>query len=196
MGDSLTGPPAASGHHPPELPSTAALLPSFQGLTPESLVVETELILARSSAPHHDDLAKTLTPPTATFSNLIRPTTDDKNCTSCRLTALGYLSAAVAPGRAIGDAARQAEKRIAAAQLAGVMCCNTAVLLVAVHEKSIDANGETHKQEERKGHLDVEDTCLVPYGEYVGSGAIFQDEARRERFQALQADINELLVAA
>jgi metallopeptidase MepB len=160
--------------------------PTFDGLTPESVEAETQSILSTRST-LLGELAKTLSPSTATFTNLVRPLIDNANRAAGRLFIFRTLLASVSPDSALRDASRKAEKQIEAAEAANLMCREIAELIAAVFGNS-----------QNDDSLDAQDRYLLArmHGEYVRAGARIHDSAQRERFQAALLELNEVRVAA
>ncbi|KAJ9149378.1 Prd1-proteinase yscd [Pleurostoma richardsiae] len=189
----------------PEHPRSAPEPPPTFEETPATLLAETASVLAKS-ANLRDHLVATLTPENATFSNLIVPLVDDGNLAACRLRPLTLL-ASVSPDPALREAARAAEKQIAAADSANLARADVAVLVAAVYEMYYDnsevaAHGEAQtcagKNENSRVSLDDQDLHLLArmHGESVRHGAGLRDEVSRARFKEASSDLQELLVAA
>lgn len=162
--------------------------PSFEDLTPDAVLAETENILNSTSA-LHDDLAAKFTPSTATFNNVIRPIVDDTNRAACRLRILTTLLGQLSPDRELRDAARQAETRVAAAQVRILMRPDIASLVGAICEREKTAPD---------GNLDGQDRHLLTrmYGEYLRSGSLLRDDKEREELQTALEEIDRVRSAA
>jgi metallopeptidase MepB len=171
---------AASGTPTPPQPP-----PSFDNLTPDSILSEVDSVLKRS-AELHDHLATALTPSTATFKTLIHPIVDDLNTVDCALRPL-ILLARVSPDPEIREAGRQAHKLYDAAKISNLMQTGLAHLVATVHENSM-----------ADGTLDVEDGYILTrmHGDFKRSGAGIKDASQREQFVKANAEIDELLSAA
>ncbi|KAF5685255.1 hypothetical protein FCIRC_3558 [Fusarium circinatum] len=162
--------------------------PSFENLTPDAVLAETENILTTTSG-LHDDLAATFTPPTATFNNIIRPIVDDTNRAACRLRILTVLLGQLSPDKELRDAARQAETRVAAAQVKILMRHDIASLVGAIYERESTAPD---------GNLDRQDRHLLTrmHGEYLRSGSFLRGEKEREELRAVMGEIDQVRSAA
>ncbi|KAF5573097.1 hypothetical protein FPANT_12595 [Fusarium pseudoanthophilum] len=162
--------------------------PSFEDLTPDAVLAETENILTSTSA-LHDDLAAKFTPSTATFNNFIRPIVDDTNRAACRLRILTTLLGQLSPDRELRDAARQAETRVTAAQVKILMRHDIAFLVGAIYEREKTAPD---------GNLDGQDRHLLTrmHGEYLRSGSFLQSDKEREELQATLEEIDRVRSAA
>ncbi|KAG4289894.1 hypothetical protein FPRO06_04716 [Fusarium proliferatum] len=162
--------------------------PSFVNLTPNAVLAETENILNSTSA-LHDDLAATFTPPTATFNDVIRPIVDDTNRAACRLRILTTLLGQLSPDRELRDAARQAETRVAAAQVKILMRPDIASLVGAIYEREKTAPD---------GNLDGQDRHLLTrmHGEYVRSGSLLRGDKERKELQTALEEIDRVRSAA
>ncbi|KAF5970475.1 hypothetical protein FBULB1_9672 [Fusarium bulbicola] len=162
--------------------------PSFENLTPDAVLAETENILTTTSG-LHDDLAATFTPSTATFNNIIRPIVDDTNRAACRLRILTALLGQLSPDKELRDAACQAETRVAAAQVKILMRHDIASLVGAVYEREKTAPG---------GELDGQDRHLLTqmYGEYLRSGSFLRGDKEREELRAALEAIDQVRSAA
>ncbi|KAF5693044.1 hypothetical protein FDENT_2356 [Fusarium denticulatum] len=162
--------------------------PSFENLPPDTVLAETENILTSTSA-LHDDLAAKFTPTTATFNNIIRPIVDDTNRAACRLRILTTLLGQLSPDRKLRDAARQAETRVAAAQVKILMRPDIASLVGAIYEREKMAPD---------GNLDGQDRHLLTrmHGEYLRSGSFLRSDKEREELQATLEQIDRVRSAA
>ncbi|KAG5755281.1 hypothetical protein H9Q69_005501 [Fusarium xylarioides] len=162
--------------------------PSFANLTPDAVLAETENILTSTSA-LHDDLAAKFTPSTATFNNIIRPIMDDTNRAACRLRTLTTLLGQLSPDKELRDAARQAETRVAAAQVRILMRPDIASLVGAIYEREKTAPD---------GNLDREDRHLLTrmHGEYLRFGSFLRGDKEREELQATLEEIDRVRSAA
>ncbi|KAF4423158.1 metallo ase [Fusarium acutatum] len=162
--------------------------PSFENLTPNAVLAETENILNTTST-LHDDLAATFTPSTATFNNIIRPIMDDINRAACRLHILTTLLGQLSPEKELRDAARQAETRVAAAQAKILMRHDIASLVGAIYEREKTA---------QDGNLDGQDRHLLTrmHGEYLRSGSFLRGDKEREELRTALEEINQLRSAA
>lgn len=165
---------------PPQLP------PDFSGITAEALTAEVETILGHSAA-LRDQLAEQLTPSTASFHNLVRPIVDDGNKATLRLRILGGFLSRVSPDPAVREASRSALKKMNAARTGALLRQDIASLVDAVAQKSSEDES-----------LDAEDRYLLSrrHGQYVRSGARITDSSKRVRFEAAQAEIEDILSAA
>ncbi|KAF5627485.1 hypothetical protein F52700_8411 [Fusarium sp. NRRL 52700] len=162
--------------------------PSFENLTPNAVLAETENILNATSA-LHDDLAAKFTPSTATFNNIIRPIVDDTNRAACHLRILTTLLGQLSPDKELRDAARQAETRVTAAQVKILMRHDIASLVGAISEREKVAPDST---------LDVQDRHLLTrmHGEYLRSGSFLRGEKEREELRAALEKIDHFRSAA
>ncbi|KAF5534534.1 hypothetical protein FMEXI_11257 [Fusarium mexicanum] len=162
--------------------------PSFENLTPDTVLAETENILNSTSA-LHDDLAAKFTPSTATFNDIIRPIVDDTNRAACRLRILTALLGQLSPDKELRDAARRAETRVAAAQVKILMRHDIASLVGAIYERESTAPD---------GNLDGQDRHLLTqmHGEYLRSGSFLQGEKEREELRAVMEEIDQVRSAA
>ncbi|KAF5655620.1 hypothetical protein F25303_554 [Fusarium sp. NRRL 25303] len=162
--------------------------PSFEDLTPDAVLAETENILNSTSA-LHDNLAAKFTPSTATFNDIIRPIVDDTNRAACRLRILTTLLGQLSPDRELRDAARQAETRVAAAQVKILMRPDIASLVGAIYEREKTAPD---------GNLDGQDRHLLTrmHGEYLRSGSLLRDDKEREELQTALEEIDRVRSAA
>ncbi|KAF5536976.1 hypothetical protein FNAPI_11576 [Fusarium napiforme] len=162
--------------------------PSFANLTPDGVLAETENILTSTSA-LHDDLAAKFTPSTATFRNIIRPIVDDTNRAACRLRILTTLLGQLSPDRELRDAARQAETRVAAAQVKILMRHGIASLVGAIYER---------EKTTPDGNLDGQDRHLLTrmHGEYLRSGSFLRGDREREELRATLGEIDRVRSAA
>ncbi|KAM0553406.1 hypothetical protein ACHAPJ_007420 [Fusarium lateritium] len=168
--------------------STVPSPPTFESLTPDAVLAETQDILDSTSA-LHDDLAATLTPATADFASVIRPIVDDTNRTACRLRILTTLLGQLSPDRELRDAAQQAETRVTAAQASILMRPDIASLVAAVYERRKIAPAVS---------LDGQDQHLLAHihGEYIRSGACLRSDDEREELRVALKEINDLRSAA
>ncbi|KLO85683.1 metalloproteinase [Fusarium fujikuroi] len=162
--------------------------PSFVNLTPNAVLAETENILNSTSA-LHDDLAATFTPSTATFNDVIRPIVDDTNRAACRLRILTTLLGQLSPDRELRDAARQAETRVAAAQVKILMRPDIASLVGAIYEREKAAPD---------GNLDGQDRHLLTrmHGQYLRSGSLLRDNKERKELRTALEEIDRVRSAA
>ncbi|KAF5612784.1 uncharacterized protein FTJAE_14009 [Fusarium tjaetaba] len=162
--------------------------PSFENLTPDGVLTETENILTSTSA-LHDDLAARFTPSTATFNNFIRPIVDDTNRAACRLRLLTTLLGQLSPDRELRDAAHKAETRVAAAQVKILMRHDLASLVGAIYEREKTAPD---------GNLDGQDRHLLTrmHGEYLRSGSFLRGDKEREELRAGLEEIDRVRSAA
>ncbi|KAM0228809.1 hypothetical protein ACHAPO_010445 [Fusarium lateritium] len=162
--------------------------PSFESLTPDGVLAETEDILDSTLA-LHDTLASTFTPATADFPGVIRPIVDYTNHAACRLRILTTLLGQLSPDRELRHAAQQAETRAAAAQANILMRSDIASLVASVYEK---------EKITPDGNLDEQDRHLLAHmhGEYVRSGACLPNDDEREELRVSLEEINDLRCAA
>ncbi|KAM0233333.1 hypothetical protein ACHAP5_010450 [Fusarium lateritium] len=162
--------------------------PSFESLTPDAVLAETQDILDSTSA-LHDYLAATFTPATADFTSVVRPIVDDTNQAACRLRILTTLLGQLSPDRQIRDAAQQAEMHVAAAQANILMRPDIASLVAAVYQKEKIAPDTS---------LDEQDQHLLAHihGEYVRSGACLRSDDEREELRVALNEVNDLRSAA
>ncbi|KAF5553107.1 hypothetical protein FPHYL_8834 [Fusarium phyllophilum] len=162
--------------------------PSFENLAPDAVLAETENILTTTSA-LHDDLAATFTPSTATFNNIIRRIVDDTNRAACRLHILMTLLGQLSPDKELRDAARQAETRVAAAQVRILMRPDIASLVGAIYEREKTAPD---------GNLDGQDLHLLTrmHVEYLRSGSYLQGDKEREELRVALEEIDQVQSAA
>ncbi|KAF5237750.1 hypothetical protein FANTH_10625 [Fusarium anthophilum] len=162
--------------------------PSFENLTPDTVLTETKNILTTTSG-LHDDLAAKFTPSTATFNNIIRPIVDDTNRGACRLRILTTLLGQLSPDKDLRDAARQAETRVAAAQVKILIRHDIASLVGAIYDREMTA---------ADGDLDGQDRHLLTqmHGEYLRSGSFLQGEKEREELRAVMEEIDQVRSAA
>ncbi|KAF9773434.1 hypothetical protein IL306_008772 [Fusarium sp. DS 682] len=162
--------------------------PSFENLTPDSVLAEIHNIL-NSTLTLHDDLSTTFTPATATFHNVIRPIVDETNRTACRLRVLTTLLGQLSPDRQLRNAAREAETCVAAAQANILMRSDIASLVAAVYER---------ERTTPHGNLDGQDQHLLAHihGGYVRSGAFLRSDEDRQQLRAALEEINHVRSAA
>ncbi|KAF5697301.1 hypothetical protein FMUND_15464 [Fusarium mundagurra] len=162
--------------------------PSFENLTPDAILAETENILTSTST-LHDDLAAKFTPSTATFNDIIRPIVDDTNRAACRLRILTTLLGQLSPDKELRDAARQAETRVAAAQVKILMRHDIASLVGAIYEREKTAPD---------ANLDGQDRHLLTrmHGEYLRSGSFLRSDKQREELRVALEEIDQLRSAA
>ncbi|KAF4502968.1 metallo ase [Fusarium agapanthi] len=162
--------------------------PSFANLNPDVVLAETENILTTTSG-LHDDLAATFTPSTATSNDIIRPIVDGTNRAACRLRILTTLLGQLSPDKELRDAARQAETRVAAAQVKILMRHDIASLVGAIYEREKTAPD---------GNLDGQDRHLLTrmHGEYLRSGSFLRGEKEREELRAAMEEIDQVRSAA
>ncbi|KAK5994348.1 hypothetical protein PT974_04822 [Cladobotryum mycophilum] len=162
--------------------------PIFMGLTPKSILDETKSIIIHSNM-LCDRIVSTLTPATASFSNVARPTVDDMNRAACCLKILGTLLAEVSPDPLIRDASRGAQKLILAAGSESIMRRDVAALVGSVYNRSLL---------EKDDQLDAQDRHLFNHlqGRFLRSGSTLQNEEKRRRLQGAQAELHDLRIAA
>jgi metallopeptidase MepB len=162
--------------------------PSFENLTPEAVLAETQNIL-NSTAALHDDLAATFTPSSTTFTSIIRPIIDNTNRAACRLRILTTLLAQLSPDKELRDAARQAETRVAAAQVKILMRPDIASLVAVIYDREKTAPD---------ANLDGEDQHLLArvHGEYMRSGSFLRSDEEREELRAALEEIDQVRSAA
>ncbi|SPO05170.1 related to PRD1 - proteinase yscD [Cephalotrichum gorgonifer] len=164
---------------PPQSP------PSFD-LTPSSLLSEAASIIAKTRA-LEDRLAETLTPETATFSNLVAPLTADDTTAGSR-TSILTLPASVSPDKALRDAAREAQRLLSKAATEGLARIDIASLVSAVHDR----------YQAGKEDLDGESAHLLErlFRQYRRNGLTLGVGEERERFLAMKEELQEVLTAA
>jgi len=164
---------------PPQAP------PSFD-FTPSSLLAETQSIIARTKA-LEDHLATTLTPSTATFSNLLSPLEEDYLSARSRTTIIHHIGT-VSADQALRDASLEADKLLAAASAESIARRDIAALVGAVYER--------YKRGDEV--LDPQDSHLLEetYGSYRRNGAALEEGPERERFLELKRELQDVLLAA
>lgn len=162
--------------------------PSFEDLTPDVVLAETQDIIDSTFA-LHDDLAARFTATTADFACVIRPIVDDTNRAACRLRILITLLGQLSADRELRDVAQQAETRVAAAQANILMRSDIALLVAAVYEK---------EEIEPDASLDDQDRHLLAHirNEYVRSGACLRSDDERKELRTALKKINDLRAAA
>ena len=160
--------------------------PCFANITAASIDHEVKSIV-KASAALRDRLAASLTPSTATFSNLVRPLLDDANRARCRTTILTLLLSRASPDPIIRQAARDAQKHVSSGELDGQRDSTIASLVAAVLNKETESC-----------ILDDEDRYVLSHlhGQFHRSGANVQNQAERARAISLQLEINEVNAAA
>ena len=159
--------------------------PSFD-LDPQEVLQETELIIAATQQ-LEDKLVQSLTPSTATFSNLLLPLLHDDHESARRLLIFRIFSS-VAENALLRDASRKAEQMTAKASAASLMRQDMAALVAAVYEKH-------HKGEEV---LDDESAYMLfkTHRAYQNAGAGIKYEELRKRYLDAVEERNAVLVAA
>ena len=164
---------------PPQTP------PSF-ALTPSSLVLEARTIIATTRA-LEDRLEASLTPETATFSNLVVPLTADDTASRAR-TSILTLPASVSPDATLRDAAREAQVLLSKACTESLARLDIATLVAAVHER----------YREGKEDLDAESGHLLErtYGQYSRNGLTLGEGEKRARFLEMKDELQGVLTAA
>ena len=159
--------------------------PSFD-LTPETLLDEARAITERTSA-LEDRLASTLTPTTATFSNLIAPLTADDLVSRSR-TQILTLPPSVSPEPGLRAVARQAQLYLSRAATKSLARLDIARLVAAVYERH--RNGEEELDAE-SGHL-----LESLYGQYKRTGMALGEGEERGRFLAMKEELRAILIEA
>lgn len=159
--------------------------PSFD-LTPSTLLSEARSIIARTRE-LEDHLARTLSPSTATFANLVGPLTSDDSTSSAR-TRILTLPASVSPDKDLRDAAREAQNLLSKAYTESVARLDIASLIAAVYERYKAGNEE----------LDGESAHLLEsvYGQYKRNGLTLGEGEERARFLKMKEELQEVLTAA
>ncbi|KIL85192.1 hypothetical protein FAVG1_11621 [Fusarium avenaceum] len=162
--------------------------PSFEDLTPDAVLAETQEIIDSTLA-LHDDLAARFTATSADFAGVIRPIVDDTNRAACRLRILTTLLGQLSPDRELRNAARQAETLVAAAQSNILMRPDIAFLVAAVYEK---------EKIEPDSSLDNQDRHLLAHihSEYIRSGACLRSDDERKKLGTALEQISDLRAAA
>ncbi|RSL69086.1 hypothetical protein CEP53_002378 [Fusarium sp. AF-6] len=164
---------------PPQSP------PSFTK-TPSALLAETSSNISSITA-LEDTLVSTLTPSTATFSNLLLPILHHDHHVS-KSGLIARLFSSVSEDKDLRDASRKVEEMTLKANAEGLMRRDVASLVKAVYEK--------HQRGEEV--LDDESTYTLfkTHRAYQNTGAGIQDEALREKYMAAVEERNQVLVAA
>lgn len=164
---------------PPQSP------PSFT-TTPSALLAETSINISSTTA-LEDSLVSTLTPSTATFSNLLLPILHHDHHVS-KSGLIARLFSSVSEDKDLRDASRKVEEMTLKANAEGLMRRDVASLVKAVYEK--------HQRGEEA--LDDESAYMLfkTHRAYQNTGAGIQDEALREKYMAAVEERNQVLVAA
>jgi len=184
-------PLASPRRSPPQGP------PSFDNLTPESLLAAVEITLAQSSA-LREKLVETLEPATATFENLIRPLINDHNTAGC-VTGPLILLERVASNANLREAAREAHKRTDTANTRNLLRPDIAELVNAVYYYHLNkARMIDGGRGEEAPILNDEDQYLLNrlHMQFTISGANIKDEAKRARISVAKSEVDELIAAA
>ncbi|RSL51524.1 hypothetical protein CEP54_011371 [Fusarium duplospermum] len=164
---------------PPQSP------PSF-ATAPSSLLAETSSNISSTTA-LEDTLVSSLTPSTATFSNLLLPILHhDHNVSKFGLIA--RLFSSVSEDKDLRDASRKVEEMTLKANAEGLMRRDVAALVKAVYEK--------HQRGEEVLDDESAYTLFKTHRAYQNTGAGIQDEALREKYMAAVEERNQVLVAA
>ncbi|KAF4417016.1 hypothetical protein F53441_14541 [Fusarium austroafricanum] len=168
-----------SSKTPPQQP------PSFI-TTPSKILSQTTSLISSTTA-LEDSLVSSLTPSTATFSNLLTPMLNDDHATS-KETLITRLFSSVSEDKDLRDASRTAEEMLLKANAEGLMRRDIAALVKSVYEK--------HQRGEDK--LSDEDAYKLfkTHRAYQNTGAGIEDEELREKYMAAVQERNEALVAA
>ncbi|KAL6354326.1 hypothetical protein LRP88_11654 [Fusarium phalaenopsidis] len=164
---------------PPQSP------PSFT-TTPSALLAETSSNISSTTA-LEDSLVSTLTPSTATFSNLLLPILHHDHHVS-KSGLIARLFSSVSEDKDLRDASRKVEEMTLKANAEGLMRRDVASLVKAVYEK--------HQRGEEA--LDDESVYMLfkTHRAYQNTGAGIQDEALREKYMEAVEERNQILVAA
>lgn len=164
---------------PPQAP------PSF-ALTPSSLVLEAHSIISTTKA-LEDRLAASVTPETATFSNLVAPLTADDTASRAR-TSILTLPASVSPDATLRDAAREAQVLLSKSYTESLARLDIATLVAAVHRR-YKAGDED---------LDAESAHLLErtYGQYARNGLTLGEGDKRAKFLDMKEELQGVLTAA
>ncbi|RSL79083.1 hypothetical protein CEP51_007647 [Fusarium floridanum] len=164
---------------PPQSP------PSFT-TTPATLLAETSSNISSTTA-LEDTLVSTLTPSTATFSNLLLPILHHDHHVS-KSGLIARLFSSVSEDKDLRDASRKVEEMTLKANAEGLMRRDVASLVKAVYEKY--QRGEEVLDDESAY------TLFKTHRAYQNTGAGIQDEALREKYMAAVEERNQVLVAA
>ncbi|KAF5005034.1 hypothetical protein FDECE_8450 [Fusarium decemcellulare] len=169
----------SSPRTPPQAP------PSFT-TTPSAILAQTDSNNSTTKA-LHDTLVSSLTPSTATYSNLILPMLHDDHRVS-KNTCITRLFSSVSEDPELRDASRKAEEINLKANTELIMRRDVAALVKAVYEK--------HQRGEEV--LGDEDAYMLfkTHRAYQNTGAGIEDEALREKYMAAVEERNKILVAA
>ncbi|RSM18473.1 hypothetical protein CDV31_002609 [Fusarium ambrosium] len=164
---------------PPQSP------PSFTK-TPSALLAETSSNISSTTA-LEDTLVSTLTPSTATFSNLLLPILHHDHHVS-KFGLIARLFSSVSEDKDLRDASRKVEEMTLKANAEGLMRRDVASLVKAVYEK--------HQRGEEVLDDESAYTLFKTHRAYQNTGAGIQDEALREKYMAAVEERNQVLVAA
>ncbi|RTE83667.1 hypothetical protein BHE90_001889 [Fusarium euwallaceae] len=164
---------------PPQSP------PSFTK-TPSALLAETSSNISSTTA-LEDTLVSTLTPSTATFSNLLLPILHHDHHVS-KFGLIARLFSSVSEDKDLRDASRKVEEMTLKANAEGLMRRDVASLVKAVYEK--------HQRGEEVLDDESAYTLFKTHRAYQNTGAGIQDEALRKKYMAAVEERNQVLVAA
>jgi len=160
--------------------------PRFQHITPSSIRDEIASDL-QASAQLHSGLIATLTPATATFSNLVRPLLDRANHSDRNTLILSFLLGRVSPDPTIRKAARDARAVLEEGRTAALANPALASLVSAVYTKEKDSPQLSPEERHVLAHV---------YEGYLRAGGTLLEEDARTRFAAAQTAINDTRAAA
>lgn len=165
---------------PPQQP------PRFKHITPSSIHDEIANDL-RASSQLHSQLIGTLTPATATFSNLVRPLLDRANHSDRNTLIPSFLLGRVSPDPAIRQAARDARALLEEGRTAALADPALAALISAVYTKEKDSPNLSPEERHVLAHV---------YEEYLRTGGTLSDEDARTRLAAAKVAISNTCAAA
>lgn len=178
-------------HTPPQAP------PSFDNLTPDSLLATVDLTIAQSAS-LQEHLVNTLKPATATFGSLIRPLIDDRNIAGC-VTGPFIMLERVASDTGLREAAREAHKRVDAADTKTLLRFDLAELVNAVYRQYFDKDKTDDCVVTRQAEmLSNQDLYLLKRlnTQFTISGANVKEVTKRARLSVIKAEVDALVTAA
>ncbi|KAM0438550.1 hypothetical protein ACHAPT_001300 [Fusarium lateritium] len=154
--------------------------------TPSALLTETSTNISSTTA-LEDTLVSTLTPSTATFSNLLLPILHHDHKVS-KSGLIARLFSSVSEDPDLRDASRKVEEMTLKANAEGLMRRDVAALVKAVYEK--------HQRGDEVLDDESAYTLFKTHRAYQNTGAGIEDEALRENYMAAVEERNQVLVAA